>query len=161
MVVGMGVGMGVWKIALALCLVAPLMPTTVHADECNPYPVGRCGAYDRELVVFCYFIVRGEMVDATDHHVIAVGGSQGVVFPDNWAMGDYYVRLAPTESFLDDPYESDLPSRTLIEETNSKVGPQLAPFKCADFIWYAECDSWMDFNHQPKTGMFAPDAIVY
>lgn len=158
----MGDNMDAWKIAIALFLVAPLMPATVHADECNPYPVGRCGAYDRELVTFCYQTIRGEMVDATDHHVIAVGGSQGVALPDNWAMGKYYVRLTPSEGFANDPYGSDLPTNTLIEETNNARGPQLVKFKCADFIWYAECDSWMIFNIQPPgTGLFLPDAVVY
>ena len=153
--------MEIWKLALALGLVAPLMAATVHADECNPYPVGRCGEEDRELLVFCYHIVRGEMVDATDHHVVALGGSQGVALPENSAMGDAYVRLAPSEGFAADPYESDLPTGTIILESNAVRGVQLVPFKCADFIWYAECDSWMGpYNIQPTVGMRAPDDVA-
>lgn len=153
--------MDAWKLMLAAGLMVAIVPPSVDASQCNPYPVGRCGAFDRELVTFCYVTIRGVMFDATDHHVIAIGGSQGVTLPDNSANGEVYVRLAPTEGFVDDPYESDLPTRTLIEETNGARGVQLAPFKCADFIWYAECDSWMIFNIQPSgSGTYRPDEIV-
>ena len=141
-----------------MVVVAGAIPFAVQAGTCNPYPVGRCGASDREQVTFCYQIVAGRMIDATDHHVLAIGTSQGAALPDNTAKGVVYVRLAPTETFADDPYESDLPFGTIIVETNTIRGAQLTPFRCGQFIWYAECDSWMGpYNIQPTAGSFQAD----
>jgi hypothetical protein len=153
--------MRIWKLAVMLALVAAAVPVAVEATGCNPYPVGRCGESDRELVTYCYRTVGGLLVDATDRHVVAAGTSQGAALPDNNAKGVLYVRLTPTETFAADPMESEAPFATVILETNTIRGAQLLPFKCASFVWFAECDSWMGpYNIQPATGSHQPDDIV-
>lgn len=141
---------------VALC--ASALPQPVAArDECNPYPVGRCGATDREIVIFCYVPNRpsGVYADATDRHVLAVAGDdlttprpaslgpEDVIAEDTGANARVYLRLTPAERFADDPYDSDLPFSTVWQESNNAPGLQTARVRCGQFIWFAECDSWM------------------
>jgi hypothetical protein len=155
--------MRILMLVVAAALAGALFPlTAVEASQCNPYPVGFCGESDRQQVEFCYRIVGGRMIDASDRHVVALGTAGGVDLPDNNAKGVIYVRLAPTETFVEDPYESDLPYQTAILETNTKRGAQLHPFKCGQFLWFAECDSWMGpYNIQPQGApSFQPDIVI-
>lgn len=155
--------MRLWRLAILAALAAAAIPLSVHAtDACEPYPVGRCGGFDRETIQFCYRTVGGRMIAATDTHVLALGTVEGVALPDNNAKGLAYLRMRPSEAFVADPYESDLPYDTLVVETNDVRGVQLAPFKCGSFIWYAECDSWMGpYSIMPTgAGLYPADSVV-
>lgn len=125
---------------LALGFLAPA--GIVQADEqCAPYPIGRCGLFDREAVVFCYVVQSGIMRSASDASAIALGSP----LPQTGALlKGFYVRPGPAQAFVADPYNTPLPTKSLYQESNSVGGLQtVASFRCAQFVWFAECDSWM------------------
>jgi hypothetical protein len=139
--------------ALAAAFAIPLAPGVgaEETDECIPYPVGFCGQYDRQNVVFCYTMVNGLYVSASDdsavklgHPEVRVAGVGGLtadhVQPEKWVG---YLRTAPTEAFANDPWNQPLPRQSVWQETNIAPGLQVKKATCAQFQWWAECDSWM------------------
>lgn len=134
---------------LALLLLAPaLAALPVDAEGCAPYPIGRCGAYDRESVVFCYRIEEGIIVDASDM-------SATPLVEDGLVVA--YVRAAPTEAFAADPMMADLPFESVYQETNAVDGLQRERVTCGTFEWWAECDSWMGPYNESRV---EADALV-
>lgn len=137
------------RLAVLLLLVAPVVAVLpADAEGCAPYPVGRCGAYDRESVVFCYLVEEGVMVDASDASATPLLEG-GVVVA--------YVRTAPTQAFAADPMTADLPFGSAYQETNGVEGLQRERVTCATFEWWAECDSWMGPYNEARV---EPDALV-
>lgn len=104
------------------------------AENCAPYPIGRCGAYDRERVIFCYHGPPENMVDASSP-AITVGrdGTNDVL----------HIRTAPTEGFAGDVMNAPLPFESVYRDTNFVKGLQVKESTCGMFEWWAECDSWM------------------
>jgi hypothetical protein len=117
-----------------MALVALLtVPPTSAESQCEPYPVGRCGNFDREDIIFCFKIVGGLYVSGTtEAETLAIGETQIV-----------HVRLAPTGSFVGDIMNAPLPFQSVYRETNAVAGLQMESVTCATFEWWAECDSWM------------------
>ena len=139
-------------LAVVAVLVATLaVPLPVHAEtDCEPYPIGRCGAYDRERVIFCYEIVRGLMVSTTVEAVTLAldlapvreaAGLPALPVEDRTEV--LHVRTAPTEDFVADVMNAPLPFESVYQETNHVAGLQMKRSTCAYFEWWAECDSWM------------------
>ncbi len=124
-----------------------ILPEPAKAEDevpCDPYPIGRCGDYQRESVIFCYIIEGGEYVSATDEYVYAIGGNNTVA-EDTDEEGLLYVQKGPTETFMDDPMMAPLPGSVLWEESNNVEGLQPDDFQCGTFVWFAECvpQQWM------------------
>lgn len=139
-------------VALPLLLVGVAIPAASEPDEnCDPYPVGRCGAFQREATVYCYLPVPGGNENRvwpspTDTHVVAVGGNPpNVVSVESGNAGQFYVRLKPTETLVADPFEAPFPYGTVWKERNLFSGLQPAAYECANFVWFAECEppQWM------------------
>lgn len=150
---------------MALMLAMPLgwgalAPLAEASHICDPDPIGRCGAYQRESVVFCYLKVGNLYLSPTDTHVVAIGGTPpDVVSVDSGNPGLLYARLSPAEAFAGDPYDAPIPFNTLFREKNTFHGLQPKAYKCANFVWFAECEpaQWMGpFNVVDK----APDEVV-
>jgi ABC-type amino acid transport substrate-binding protein len=160
---------------LAGLLLAPAVASLAAAEPCNPYPVGRCGAFNRENVIFCFdtaaYARDHSYVSATDADAVVIGTAaappppmqlptvdgtdlEGVYTGANVA----YVRLAPAQGFAADPYNADLPTRSVWLEANHVPGLQTRSASCATFQWWAECHAWMG----PLGNVFevGPDAMV-
>jgi hypothetical protein len=131
-------------LALFAGLALAQLPAGVHADgKClDPQPIGRCGAFDRENVVFCFVLVQGRMVSGTSTDAIALGGPKLVGSHDN-SDGRVFVRLGPSVDLLKDPYNAPLPRGDAFQDSNGVPGLQTQPVTCASFVWYAECGTWM------------------
>lgn len=132
---------------LALFLAAPAVPLAA-ADECDPYPIGRCGAYDHESAIFCYRrdMPGGAFVSATETNVLTVEAPRqpdGVPLPGPFGRDVAHVLKTPADRFLDEPGSQAVPVGTLWRETNSVDGLQVVPFRCGSFIWFADSDQWM------------------
>jgi hypothetical protein len=135
----------------ALVLAVTIVPVhaadpelTVADSECDPYPIGRCGAYQRETVMFCYVIAGGRYVSATDDTAIGLVGGEallgqktGVPQVDDALL---YVRPRPTETFVNDPWNAPFPFQTAYKESNNVPGLQAKDFWCAQWVWFAECE---------------------
>jgi len=138
-----------WGLALVVAFVLPAMLATAEEPAaCNPEPIGRCGAYDREAVTFCYLLVAGKMVSATDSDAIILGGAAlpqlPVQLPPLVANLNFaYVRAAPAVAFASDPWNAELPLKSIWKESNNAPGLQTKASTCATFLWFAECNSWM------------------
>jgi hypothetical protein len=147
-------------LAALLPLLALPAPPAQAGLGCNPYPVGRCGAYDREDVVFCWdpqvFARNGTYVTGTDADVVAVGtwGLPPLPLPLPPLAGVdvqgalaganvLYVRLAPAQALLAAPLTAPLPLGSAWRETNGVPGLQERALDCGTFTWYAECQAWM------------------
>jgi hypothetical protein len=143
-------------VALLAGLVLPVAMPPAVASPCDPYPIGRCGAFDQESVVFCYAPGPGNTLTTnspTDFNAIELGtdgvniAGEGVdvggVVPG--AKDVAYLRLTPTESFATSPQTAPLPTKSTWQESNSVPGLQVAAFACANFIWFEVCDppQWM------------------
>lgn len=135
------------RAARGLALAAVLAATTWAAapalaeDECAPYPIGRCGAYDRERVIFCYRIAQGLMVSDT---------APATTVHQNETADVLHIRTEPTEAFAADFMNAPLPFQSVYQDTNYVQGLQMRPTTCAMFEWWAECDSWMGpYNEDP------------
>jgi hypothetical protein len=155
----------------AVLLALPLLASVASADACDPYPIGRCGAYQREAAVFCWdaatFAKSHTYVSATDADAIAVGTSAlpplpaalpppaDAVYANNANL--IYLRTAPLQAFLADPANADLPSKSVWKEGNNLPGLQTRDATCGTFVWYEECHppQWMGpiglVNHAPDT----------
>lgn len=133
-------------------------------EECDPYPIGRCGNYQREAVTYCYKAGYpfGVWISATETNADALvwpGAPTPVGTPVTQPRTLAYLYKAPTDAFLADPYESDLPFDSIWQETNAVAGLQIKPFKCGTFQWFAECipPQWMGpYLIQNKS----PDGVV-
>lgn len=138
---------------LGTFLLSPL--GTVDASHvCDPYPIGRCGAYQREVVTFCYLKLAGLYVNVTDPGVVSIGGASGIAIATG-EDGALYLRQDPVEAFVADPGDAPLPSKfVLYQESNNVGGLQhnarpgwsgIPNFKCSNWVWYAECEpaQWM------------------
>lgn len=149
---GMG-GFPSTKVLVTACLVpmvlVALAAPAVAPHVCDPYPIGRCGDYQRESVVFCYVLVQGQYVSATETDVIAIGSTPGANPPNVVGVGDapglFFVLLTPTMNLAADPWEAPMPFKSLWRERNAVQGLQIVPFQCANFVWFAECEpaAWM------------------
>jgi len=145
---------------VAMALVLPTVASVALAEPCNPAPVGRCGAFQRENVIFCYdtqtYARYHTFVSGTDTNAVIVGTAALPPLPMLLpTVGDVdldakyhdanvlYLRLAPAQAFAADPYNADLPTKSVWQEANSVPGLQLKDVTCATFTWYAECNSWM------------------
>ncbi len=126
---------------------------------CEPYPIGRCGDYQRESVIFCYVVENGLYVNATDDEATGLVDLTGNAEEETGLPpadeASYYVRTAPAEAFVGDPLGAPLPLGTLYEETNFVGGLQPQDFKCGKWVWFAECipQQWMG-----PTGVFSQPA---
>lgn len=132
---------------LALLLAAAAVPLAA-ADECDPYPIGRCGAYDRETAIFCYRsnMPLGVYVSATETNVITVEAPRppdGVPLPGPFGRDAAHVLKTPADRFLDEPGPQAVPFGTLWRETNAVNGLQVVRFKCGSFIWFEYSEQWM------------------
>lgn len=164
-----------FTIALAALVVAApalavgIVPvTTASTDvECDPYPVGRCGAYQREEVIFCFKVGYpwGTWISAAESDVepitwpgVATPAPTPLTAPKSLA----YLYHPPSDAFLADPYESDLPFDSIWQETNAAPGLQVKPFKCGAFQWFAECipQQWMGPYRVSQNPLPADDVIV-
>lgn len=157
------------RTAVLVLMLTTAWVTGVQADEqdkgeesevpCDPYPIGRCGEYQRESVIFCFVIVDGLYVSATDDEATGLvdltgntGDETGLPPVDD---ARYYLRTGPAEAFVDDPFNAPLPFGTFYEETNFVEGLQPTDFKCGKWVWFAECvpQQWMG-----PTGVFSQPA---
>ena len=145
---------------------SPLASLAEASHICDPYPIGRCGAYQRESVIHCYEAphAAGVFTAATDPHVVGVGGPD-VVSIDTGGRALYYVRLTPAERFVADPMGASLPTKSVWEERNEKPGLQMKTFKCATFTWFAECEpaQWMGpygISPQGSNAFYASDKAL-
>ncbi len=127
--------------AVSLILLTAFAPVGI-SEGCQPYPIGRCGDHDRESVVYCYEMVKGEIRSGTQSAV---------------SLGPIHVRTEPTEGFAADAFESDLPFGSVFQEANGLPGLQMRPVTCGTFEWWAECDSWMGPYNTFRAG---PDVLV-
>lgn len=132
--------------------------------ECDPYPIGRCGAFQRESVIYCYKsgYPLGVYHSATETNAESLtwpGAPTPILTPVTAPKTLAYLYKAPSDAFLADPYESDLPFDSIWQETNAVAGLQIKAFKCGNFQWFEECipPQWMGpYGVQVKQ----PDAVV-
>ena len=132
-------------VALLVLVALNVVPVPSAADHvCDPYPIGRCGDFQREVVSFCWVTVGGQMVSATATNVVSTPGHPptGVPALDKELI---HVHLTPAEDFVDDPNGAPAPFKTLWQESNNVAGLQMTTFKCGQFTWFAECEpmQWM------------------
>lgn len=154
---------------------AGVVPVAEASHVCDPSPIGRCGAYHREAVVFCYAAEKpkGVYESPTDPHVVTLGPGNplhgmGIPAPggplpnvasqDSAAMGLLYLRKTPTDDLVADPWNAPFPFDSVHLEDNAVAGLQLEPFFCANFLWFDECEpaQWMNFNPVGKD----PDEVL-
>jgi len=151
-------------ILLCVTLAIPFTLFTAAAEDCDPYPVGRCGAFQREQVGICWLPQTGQQwtdISPTDTNAIvvtdqqvAVPGLLDVPLPAPGTPQGVYVRLTPVENFLADPMHAPLPTKSVWRETNNRLGLQPTSFACGVAVWYAECHppQWMMLSSPTAIG---------
>jgi hypothetical protein len=139
-------GVGCVLLVLFTLVAVPADGAADEREDCDPYPVGRCGEYHHEVVVFCYIVVAGRYVSATDEHVVAVPDASAVLGePTGVPLLDeprVYLRRGPVEAFLDDPFYAPIPFDSVYKETNNVPGLQPRDFKCGGWLWFADYEAW-------------------
>lgn len=109
-------------------------------DACDPYPIGYCGEYQRQTVVFCYYVVDGRYVSATETDVTVLALPPTALSFAPQTLG--YVWQRALDAVVADPAGGPH-DEVLFLEVNGVSGLQVAPFRCAQWTWFAEVESGM------------------